>query len=157
MGLETFFQFGKPQNEHVLQSAAQDAYSEDQSLQTEINRLDSVYRRNPEKISKSIMLLEEVIGYKGQDPETRGRAFYNLATCFLSVAACKARFDPVGARMVLHGTAAGRMTPDQTGTSRGYDGAFDSINRAKQLIPNDRRVLRTEKMLKLLDKQLSKR
>lgn len=133
----------------TAQSLAQEA---DQSLQ----KLSNVARTQPETLHKSIMQLQQLIADTNDDPKMQGRAFLNLARCFLGVAANKAAYDPEGARIVLYGTPAGRMTQDHHGRARGYDGAVDALKEASKRLPRDLNIKVAETMTTTLARRLQR-
>lgn len=133
----------------TTQSLAQEA---DQGLQ----KLSNVARTQPEMMHKSIMQLEQLIADTNDDPQLQGRAFLNLARCFLGVAANKAAWDPEGARIVLYGTPSGRNTQDHHGKSRGYDGAVDALKEASKRLPRDTNIKAAELMTTTLARQLQR-
>lgn len=121
-----------------------------------LKKLANVARTQPEQMYKSIIQLEELIADTSDDPKTQGRAFLNLARCFLGVSANKSSHDPEGARIVLHGTPTGRLTPDHYGKPRGYDGAIDALREASKRLPRDNNIRLAEEMTMTLARKLQR-
>lgn len=122
--------------------------------ESNLRQLTHVARTQPELMYKSIMQLQELIADTNDDQKTQGRAFLNLAKCFIGVAGNKIDQDPEGARMVLYGTPQGRASRDHNGKARGYDGAIDALKAASKRLPRDSNVSNCEDMLVLLARRL---
>jgi hypothetical protein len=103
------------------------------------------------------MQLQQLIADTKDDPKTQGRAFLNLAECFIGVAANKLDSDPDGARIALYDTAQGRATRDHNGKSRKYDGAIDSREEASKRLLRDSSILNCESMTVVFSRRLQRK
>jgi hypothetical protein len=100
------------------------------------------------------MQLQDLIADTNDDPKTQGRAFLNLAKCYIGVAGNKIEQDPEGARIVMYGTPEGRTSQDHNGKTRGYDGAIDALKAASKLLPRDSNVANCQGMMVTLARKL---
>jgi hypothetical protein len=122
--------------------------------ESNLRQLSNVARSQPELMYKSITQLQDLIADTTDDPRTQGRAFLNLAKCYIGVAGNKIGQDPEGARIVMYGTPQGRTSPDHNGKTRGYDGAVDALKAASKRLPRDSNITNCEDMIVILARKL---
>lgn len=89
------------------------------------------------------------------DARYKAKLFRDLATVYLSSAYNKQDGDPQTAAKLLGGdTNTGRQALDMTGQPRGYDGAFNCIQMAKQLDPNNPDIAQLEQIAQQINSKL---
>ncbi|MBC7998003.1 MAG: hypothetical protein IAF58_08680 [Leptolyngbya sp.] len=89
------------------------------------------------------------------DTRYKAKLFRDLATIYVANAYSKQDGDPQSAAKLLGGdTNAGRQALDMTGQPRGYDGAFNCLQMARQLDPNNPDLAQLEAIAKSVNDKL---
>lgn len=89
------------------------------------------------------------------DTRYKAKLFRDLATIYVANAYSKQDGDPTSAGKLLGGdTNAGRSALDMTGQQRGYDGAFNCLQMARQLDPNNPDLPQLEAIAKAVNDKL---
>lgn len=89
------------------------------------------------------------------DTRYKAKLFRDLATIYVANAYSKQDGDPQSAGKLLGGdTNAGRQGLDMTGQPRGYDGAFNCLQMARQLDPNNPDLAQLEAIAKSVNDKL---
>lgn len=154
MQTSSFFRVFAGIHERITAETWSRLTDEEQQLNFDMNKLANRIRNTPDQMLSRIAQVENEIAQRTFDPQEQGRAFMKLAQCLVGFIINRADTDPAGARIALYGTTTGRKMLDCYGHERGYDGAFDAVTLAKELLPSNEDVLRVEKMLNLLDRKL---
>lgn len=128
----------------------------DEKTKQALDHLRFVARSQPETMYKTVMQLQSLIADTNDDPKLQGKAYLNLARCFIGIAANKVDLDPEGAKICLFGTPQGRMALDHNGKVRGYDGALDAVREASRRLPRDSNLVIVQEMANILKRRLQR-